>query len=74
MTFFYNDNILQLQAYIFNIPIGQSIINTARNVVTLGEFLWKLNEHNTGWKTWVNHDNMTFTFKDTSYMSQTASV
>ena len=50
----------KFQAYIFNIPIGQSITNTAKDVVTLGDFLWKLYEHNTRWKTWVNLDNIIF--------------
>ena len=53
MTIYY-----KFQAYIFNIPIGQSITNTAKDVVTLGDFLWKLYEHNTRWNTWVNLDNI----------------
>ena len=48
----------KLQAYILNIPIGQSIAKTAKDVVALGDFLWKLYEHNTGWNTWVNLVNI----------------
>ena len=48
----------KLQAYIFNIPIGRNITNTAQDVVPLGGFLWKQYEHNKRWNTWVNLDNI----------------
>ena len=48
----------KLQAYILNIPIGQSITKTAKDVVTFGDFLWRLYEHNTRWNTWVNLVNI----------------
>ena len=46
-------NALLSQAYIFNIPIGQNISGATRDVVKLGNFLWKFNERNIMWSAWV---------------------
>ena len=46
-------NALLSQAYIFNIPIGQNISGATKDVVKLGNFLWKFNERNIMWSAWV---------------------
>ena len=46
-------NALLSQAYIFNIPIGQNIFGATKDVVKLGNFLWKFNERNIMWSAWV---------------------
>ena len=54
----FSDSALSLQAYVLNLPIGHKISNVARDAVKLGDYKWKLNEHNRKrWKTWVSQSS-----------------